>query len=390
MSNVATPTLGVGECSHPVALRRTVEDLRTGNKTATEHAKRCGARIEARCPSCSALYRGDAFQVIRTGLFNPATKLPKLFTMVTLTAPGSDRFGETHVRHISEKGHVQRCSCKKYHNENDLLLGTPVDPETYNYAGATAFNANASRLFAVTMQKLSRILGRKLQVVRVVEFQKRGLVHVHALVLGTVTQRSLEIVVRGGKNLRTGRTIAAAQSGGWMWGPQCQADVKSSANPGEAIFYLVKVVKYALKDTGKGECKNYRHGRRMHDAAETGLRCGKSIYECEHGSRWSAVDVKDTDETTGEITYTRSKVYLQGKKVSYTCRKHRRAIEGWGFRGHVLAKSRNWGCTFRGVRERRQSWANANKPSLPTYLLVTWKRLPEVPLSLLALGNSPP
>ena len=106
--------------------------------------------------------------------------------MVTLTAPGSDRFGKTHVRHLTKNKKVQRCSCRRYHNENDRLLGTPIDPATYDYDGAAAFNANASRLFAVTMQKLGRLLGRKLQVVRVIEFQTRGLVHVHALVLGPV------------------------------------------------------------------------------------------------------------------------------------------------------------------------------------------------------------
>ena len=125
--------------------------------------------------------------------------------MVTLTAPGSDKFGKTHVRHLTKNNKVQRCSCRRYHNENDRLLGTPIDPDTYNYVGAAAFNANASRLFAVTMQKLGRLLGRKLRVIRVIEFQTRGLVHVHALVLGPVPQCSLELVVRGGKNLRTGR-----------------------------------------------------------------------------------------------------------------------------------------------------------------------------------------
>ena len=389
-SSTPTPTVGVGACSNPVTLRRTVTDSRTGNSYSTEHPKRCGTRIESRCPSCSALYKGDAFQVIRSGIIDATTNLPKLVTMVTLTAPGSDRFGKTHVRHLTKNKKVQRCSCRSYHNENDPLLGTPIDPETYDYEGAAAFNANTSRLFAVTMQKLGRLLGRKLQVVRVIEFQARGLVHVHALVLGPVPQRILELVVRGGKNLVTGRPIYPAMSGGWTWGTQCKADVIQGETPGKAIAYLVKVVKYALKDTGRGECRNFNHGDRMTDAASTGFCCGLSLYECRQGSRHAVVEREIVDENTGEIATVKVPVSYRGKRTSRTCRRHRRAENGWGFRGHILAKSRNWGCTFGEVRARRNNWMAASKPSLPSHLTVTWERLREPSMMSLTSGISPP
>ena len=389
-SSTPTPTVGVGACSNPVTLRRTVTDSRTGNSYSTEHPKRCGTRIESRCPSCSALYKGDAFQVIRSGIIDATTNLPKLVTMVTLTAPGSDRFGKTHVRHLTKNKKVQRCSCRSYHNENDPLLGTPIDPETYDYEGAAAFNANTSRLFAVTMQKLGRLLGRKLQVVRVIEFQARGLVHVHALVLGPVPQRILELVVRGGKNLVTGRPIYPAMSGGWTWGTQCKADVIQGETPGKAIAYLVKVVKYALKDTGRGECRNSNHGDRMTDAASTGFCCGLSLYECRQGSRHAVVEREIVDENTGEIATVKVPVSYRGKRTSRTCRRHRRAENGWGFRGHILAKSRNWGCTFGEVRARRNNWMAASKPSLPSHLTVTWERLREPSMMSLTSGISPP
>lgn len=390
MSTAPTPTKGVGSCANPVALRRTSTNLLTGATTSSDHLKRCGTRIESKCPSCSALYRGDAFSVIRSGLIDRTTKLPKLVTMVTFTAPGSDVFGKTHSRRLTKHNKVQRCSCRSYHNENDPLLGTPIDPATYNYDGAAAFNANASRLFAVTMQKLSRVMGRKLQVVRVVEFQTRGLVHIHALVLGTVTQRSLELVVRGGTNVRTGRTIKPAESGGWSWGTECKADVIAGNTPGKAIAYLVKVVNYALKDTGSGACQNHLHGEQMSEAAESGLDCGKSIYDCSHGHRIMNVVDESIDYTTGEVTRNRRVVAYQGQATKLACRRHRRAADGWGFRGHVLAKSRNWGCTFREVRERRQQWQQANKPQVPEHIAVTWEILPRERASLTAPGNSPP
>ena len=390
---VNTPTTqvkGAGDCSNPVGLRRRVTDTRTGEITSSDFQKRCGTRIESKCASCSALYRGDAFQVIRSGLIDPQTKLPKLVTMVTLTAPGADRFGKTHSRRLSQDGKARRCSCRRYHNANDPLLGTPIDPSTYDYKAAASFNANASRLFAVTIQKLSRILGRKLQVVRVVEFQTRGLVHIHALVLGPVTQKSLELVVRGGINLRSGRNIAAATSNGWTWGNECKADVINATKPERAIGYLVKVVKYALKDTGNGACSHYDHGNKMSRAAEKDLKCDNSIFQCKHGVRRKIGYVKSVDETTGKITVSKIPFAFVGSGTKSSCRRHRRAGEGWGFRGHVLAKSRNWGCTFREVRERRQKWAHGNKPQPPAHLIVSWERLRAEPGTSTAPGNSPP
>lgn len=230
--------------------------------------------------------------------------------MVTLTAPGADRFGKTHSRRLSEDGKARRCSCRGYHNAEDPLLGTPIDPSTYDYEAAASFNANASRLFAVTIQKLSRILGRKLQVVRVVEFQTRGLVHVHALILGTVTQRSLALVVRGGINLRSGRKIAAATSNGWIWGNECKADVINATNPERAIGYLVKVVKYALKDTGNGACSHYDHGDKMARAAEKDLKCDNSIFQCKHGVRGKSGTSKVLMKPRGKPQCRKSRSHL--------------------------------------------------------------------------------
>lgn len=364
-------------------------NARTGEVHSSDLEKRCGNRIEDKCPSCSTLYRGDAFQVIRSGLIDAATNLPKAYTMITLTAPGKEVFGETHTRHVSRKGHVQRCACQSYHNEGDSKIGTPIDQTTYDYDAIASFNANASRLFAVTMQKLSRILRRKLQVVRVVEFQARGLVHVHALVLGLVTQRSLEVVVKGGVNLLTGRRIAPASSGGWTWGEQCKAKVYASDNPGKAVAYLVKVVNYAVKDTGHGACKDHSHKQQMAKASARVTKCGVSANLCKHGHKSKTVIVSDLDAATGKAVLRRLTIQFEGRTENW-CRRHNRAISGWGFRGHVLTKSRNWGLTFREVRERRLAWTQRSKPQVSPDLIVTWKVLPKELIASSTRGNAPP
>jgi hypothetical protein len=383
-----TQVVGVGKCAHPLRMFRTSTDTQTGEVRSAEFDKRCGSRIHDYCPSCSALYRGDAFQVIRSGIIDPSTKLPKLVTMITLTAPGAERFGHTHSRNQTKGGKVMRCKCGTYHSENDSMIGTPVDPDTYDYAAAADFNANATRLFAVSMQKLNRVLNKKLRVVRVVEFQKRGLVHIHALVLGPLTQRSLELIVSGGTNLRTGRQIAAATSGGWTWGKECKAEVISGNTPGKAIAYMVKVVNYALKDTGHGECKHRPHQRQMSRAAGKTVRCDHRISDCRDGRRVFTVTL-DSDEN--DVAPPKQVLFLDGgERTDRLCRRHRRAENGWGFRGHVLAKSRNWGCTFQEVRSRRAAWHGNVKRFLPEHIIVKWLVIRPSALRSATSGVSPP
>ena len=383
-----TQVVGVGKCAHPLRMFRTSTDTQTGEVRSAEFDKRCGSRIHDYCPSCSALYRGDAFQVIRSGIIDPSTKLPKLITMITLTAPGAERFGHTHSRNQTKAGNLMRCKCGTYHSENDSMIGTPVDPDTYDYAAAADFNANATRLFAVSMQKLNRLLNKKLRVVRVVEFQKRGLVHIHALVLGPLTQRSLELIVSGGTNLRTGRQIAAATSGGWTWGKECKAEVISGNTPGKAIAYMVKVVNYALKDTGRGECRSHTHKEKMSNASGKTVQCDNRISNCHHGNRYYSISCETDDE--GDLVQKHLWVFDQGKSSHKLCRRHQLAMNGWGFRGHVLAKSRNWGCTFQEVRARRLNWHQKPKSGWQEHIVIEWSRSKPHEIIAIAPGNSPP
>ena len=139
------------------------------------------------------------------------------FTWLTLTAPGAHVFGAVHSG--PTKRGKRRCACGRYHRPDDARLGTPVDPVTYDYGAAARFNATLSRRFTVLMQKLRRLTGERLDFVRVVEFQRRGLTHVHALVRGVVSSEMLGVAVRGGVNPRTGRRIRPVTSGGSAVGP---------------------------------------------------------------------------------------------------------------------------------------------------------------------------
>lgn len=369
MSGSAATPVGVGACENPVRLNRRTTDTTTGEVSNAELLKRCGNRRESHCPSCAALYRGDAIAIIRSGLYG-ADGRQRPATWVTLTAPGAAVFGATHSQR-RQAGRIRRCKCGTRHSDGDAAIGTPIDPAAYRYDLAAQFNANSSRLATVTFQKLGRLLGRKLKVVRVVEFQSRGLVHVHALVLGCITQRSLEVAVRGGTNLRTGRTIAAATSGGWAWGPECKADVILPKSGHKLGAYMTKVVRYAVKSAGDDLACGHGHGDRMAVAGERSATCGHPLPDCRSGDPFMHQRYFVAPES-GPASIADEKVPYRSRPSCRACRKHQNARRGWGFRGHVLTASRSWGMTFAEARARRLGYT-VGTAEHPDHLLVEWE-----------------
>jgi hypothetical protein len=85
--------------------------------------------------------------------------------------------------------------CHAVHGEDDERLGTPICGDCYDYAGHVAFNWYAPELwrrFTIALRRgLARRLGlpvgelagsARLSFVKVAEFQRRGVVHFHALI----------------------------------------------------------------------------------------------------------------------------------------------------------------------------------------------------------------
>ncbi|RSS85515.1 replication initiation protein, partial [Streptomyces sp. WAC02707] len=193
-----------GGCSDPIHLSGTTvtRDRATGDvlysySTADEPGGRlrvaCGNRRASRCPSCAWTYAGDTYHLIRAGITGddrknvPATVRDHPRVFATLTAPS---FGPVHNR--PDRG---ACRCGARHPENDPVLGTALDPESYDYAGAVLFNNHAGQLWQRFTNRLRRELAaragltqRELKDVlrvsygKVAEFQKRGAIHFHAVI----------------------------------------------------------------------------------------------------------------------------------------------------------------------------------------------------------------
>ncbi|MGV9731178.1 replication initiator protein RepSA [Streptomyces albogriseolus] len=193
-----------GGCTDPIRLTGSTvtRDAATGQvlhsySTDTEPGGvlrvACGNRRASRCPACAWTYAGDTYHLIRAGLVGDPTKgtpetirdHPRVFA--TLTAPS---FGPVHNRPGNRP-----CRCGTRHAEDAPELGTPLDPDTYDYAGAVLWNNHASELWRYFTIYLRREIAKRAGLTqkaareqsrvsfgKVAEYQKRGAVHFHAVI----------------------------------------------------------------------------------------------------------------------------------------------------------------------------------------------------------------
>jgi hypothetical protein len=210
-----------GYCHHPIRLAGRVEhanrqtgEIRqvydSGREPDGVLLKACGTRRESRCPSCAAVYRADAYQLLAAGLKGgkgvpeSVAGHPRLF--VTFTAPS---FGRVHTRkaqgrlvlpcHPHRQGarcpHGIRDGCWHRHDADDPRLGEPLCPGCYDAEAQVLWNALAPELWRRTTIALQRALGRlvglqegelrrlvRVSYAKVAEFQRRGAIHFHAVI----------------------------------------------------------------------------------------------------------------------------------------------------------------------------------------------------------------
>jgi hypothetical protein len=209
--------LAAGGCVRPVRLRGTVRnvDSVTGevlDGLDTEDLPDraiyvpCGDRRASVSPPCAETYRADTYQLIRAGLAGgkgmPESLASHPCVFATFTAPS---FGPVHTRVVTSRGavapcrprrkasfcpHGRRISCGQRHKPTDACLGRPLCPDCYDYSAAVVWNAHAPELWRRTtiairrrLEKLAKAHGTrvKLSYAKVAEFQRRGLIHFHAV-----------------------------------------------------------------------------------------------------------------------------------------------------------------------------------------------------------------
>ncbi|BFO22344.1 hypothetical protein SHKM778_87320 [Streptomyces sp. KM77-8] len=192
----------LGGCERPVRMEghrldvhaatgEIVRDVVDRHLPAGQLLIRCNNRRATRCATCAEVYRKDTFHLVTAGLsggkgIGPSVaQHPRVFA--TFTAPS---FGPVHNRPGGG-----RCRCKRLHADDDPALGTPLDPDRYDYRAAVLWNAHAGALWGrfttyLRQQLASRAgIGRsalrdclKVSYAKVAEYQRRGAVHFHAVI----------------------------------------------------------------------------------------------------------------------------------------------------------------------------------------------------------------
>ena len=331
--------------------------------------KACGNRREAVCAPCAERYRQDAYHLIAAGLRggkgipDTVTEHPALF--VTLTAPS---FGAVHTRSLGPGGEPRRCrprrdahvcehgvrlSCGAVHADDDPCLGEPICPDCYDHQAAVLWNNTLSELWRRTVpvylpRTLARLTGMtqtrlrervRVAYIKVAEYQKRGLVHLHAVVRldrAVPTYRADEVhppSPRFGVELLEDalRTTVAEvdaplpdQLGGGRvrWGEEFDVRRLDHQARREVAGYLAK---YATKSTEQA-------GSLVHRVAEHQI---DQLPVREHVRRYLraaftlAADPALADRRLGACAHQ------------------------LGYRGHCLTKSRRYSTTFKALRQAR-------------------------------------
>ncbi|WP_156755003.1 replication initiator [Actinokineospora pegani] len=380
----------IGGCAKPVHLTGGYHLVdTTTNRVIHRHRgdvlMPCNNRRESVCPTCSSRYAADAFHLVRAGLSGGHKGVPAEVTthpraFVTLTAPS---FGPVHNRVLTASGKTRRCPCGETHHEADTRLGAPVDPEAYDYTGSVLWQANTGKLWSVFTRRLVRAVAdlagirvrdfrdhARVSYGKVAEYQRRGLVHFHAVVRidgpdgpdkrppSWATRDLLDAAVRVAASLTEVNT--ARPDGAVLvlrWGKQVDVrpvvaeDVEDTEGQISEAKLAGYVAKYATKGTGKSE------------AADRPIR--------------SQLDI-DLLRVTPHHRRIIQTAWDLGELAQYDDLKLRRWAHMLAFRGHFLTKSRAYSTTFKAIRgdrrehRRRESLTAADLDPDITLLVGDW------------------
>jgi replication initiator protein RepSA len=385
--------LAAGGCVRPVRLRGTVRDIdaETGEVIHDLDTKNlpdkaiyvpCRDRRASVCPPCAETYRADTYQLIRAGLAGgkgvPESVAIHPCVFATFTAPS---FGPVHTRVVALDGKVARCrprrnanycphgrriSCGQRHKEDDACLGTPLCPDCYDYNAAVVWNAHAPELWRRTVIAIRRRLGTlakthrvrvKLSYAKVAEFQRRGLIHYHAI-----------FRLDGVDPVHPERTVPPD--------PALTAEVLADAIRQAASVTWFATVPHPVKPKGWdiiwGAQVDPRTVRLTDDGEVTDVAVASYLakYATKSTEAVGPLTVRITRENLrlyGSPNSHQGRLILAAWRLGNHPHEDFKALRRWahmlGYRGHFATKSRRYSTTMKALRAIRQDWKRRRHPS---------------------------
>ncbi|WP_323138574.1 replication initiator [Streptomyces sp. NBC_01767] len=296
---------------------------------------------------------------------------PRVFA--TLTAPS---YGPVHGRRVNGSA---RCRCGRTHTQGDPRLGTPLDPERYDYTGAVLWNAHAPALWARFMLHLRRtiaaaagipqhLLSKVVQVsyAKVAEYQQRGLIHFHAVIrldgpAGPYTPppawATPELLADAIQIAATRAHIDGPEINGrarsFVFGEQIDTRIiRSTAFQGGTTITEGKVAGYIAKYATKGT------------EAATGTLDHRL-------KRITDLWFESVPEHAARMIRT---AWALGSRDDLKHLNLRKWAHMLGFRGHFSTKTRAYSTTLGALRAARAAWQRRHTPppSPTTLVLARW------------------
>nr|WP_246422099.1 replication initiator [Nocardiopsis mwathae] len=368
----------------------------------------CGDRRASVCGSCAEVYRRDMWHLVASGISGRMSATssggagarqdtvgsvvpdtvqghPRLF--VTLTAPS---FGPVHSargggvcrpRRDTRRtcAHGRLLGCALTHDSDHPIVGTPICPECYDYTGAVLWNAYAGELWRRTRVAIDRalaplvseVLGTRVSAtglrdlvrtsyVKVAEFQRRGLVHLHAVIRldgidpddrGRIVEppvwASAGLLASAVRRAVDQAAVALPSTDGRLrvasWGAQRDVTDVSEGGPVTNTRRLgAYLAKYATKTASDAVSASGALARRFHRLHRGWLR------------RAVGAHLARMVETAWDLGARRDLEHLRLRKWAHCL----------GFRGHFATKSRVYSVTLGALRAARRAWrANQREAS---------------------------
>ncbi|MEU4116517.1 replication initiator [Kitasatospora sp. NPDC028055] len=366
----------LGGCSRPVRLdgHRTEVDTATGlvlrhldssKMPAGCLLVRCGNRRATRCAACAEVYRQDTFQLITAGLRGGKTvpdtvgRHPRVFA--TFTAPS---FGPVHNRPTGPSSSARRCKCSRSHAEDDPVLGSPLSPDCYDYQGAVLWNAHAPALWSRFMLNLRREVARlagvaqrklstavKVSYAKVAEYQRRGLVHFHAVIRLDGPDGNADLLPAWATTGLLTDAIRAAAARTVVAGPELNGEIVEFAFGNQLDIRPIRT-------------SDFDNGTQITERAVAAYIAKYAT----KGAEGAAGTLDRRLRLIGELAQWDIPVHAEkmirtawdlGARPELADLKLRAWAHMLGFRGHFSTKTRQYSTTLAELRQARADWQRA-------------------------------